>query len=107
MYRQILGAPGYGQGEALRGEIGASSMKARIREEQRKFLRYAKEGRNDLLRRVIEEMMKTKKIRWMKDLVKEFQCIRSQSESSRSMTDGGIKAEMKEGGRKEVEERNE
>ncbi len=59
---QILGAPSYAQEEALRGEIGASSMKARIREGQWKFVRYAMEGRNDLLRRVVEEMMGNKKM---------------------------------------------
>ena len=56
VFRQILGAPGYAQEEALRGEIGASSMKTRLREGQLKFLRYAMEGRNDLLRRIAEEI---------------------------------------------------
>ena len=71
-------------------------MKTRIREGQWKFVRYAMEGRNDLLRRITEEMMENKKSRWMKGLMNEIRNIRVQNKSTRSMTDEGIRAIMKE-----------
>ncbi len=96
VFRQILEAPGYVQGEAMRGEIGALSMKAMIKEGQWIFMRYAMEGRNDLLRRIAEAMMENKKIKWVKNLTKEFKNIRLQNDSIRSMKYEGIREIMKE-----------
>ena len=65
VYRQILNAPCYAQKSALRGEIGASSMKARIMEGKIKLLQYTKsQGDESLLGRITMEMKSMKKCKW-------------------------------------------
>ena len=49
--RKILGAPNYAQEAALRGKVGASSARNRIREGQWKYLRYVLVEENDLLKK--------------------------------------------------------
>ena len=75
--RKILGAPRYAQGAALRGEIGISRMKARIMEEQLKYLQYILRGEgNILIERVVKEMrVQGKKNRWLKGLMEDRKSI--------------------------------
>ena len=75
--RKILGAPSYSQGAALRGEIGISSMKARIMGGQLRYLQYILRGEgNELLERVVEEMRAShKKNRWIKGLIEDRKVI--------------------------------
>lgn len=54
VYRMIPGAPSYTQEAALKGEIGAATMKARILQGQWKYMNYStKEEGNYLLRRIV------------------------------------------------------
>ena len=70
VYRMILRASNYTQTAALRGEIGATSMKARILKGQWKYFNYCvKEESNDLLRRKMEVTKEQNTNRWMKELV--------------------------------------
>ena len=67
VYRVILGAPKYTQVAALRGEIGASKMETRIRENQLKYMKYIEEhNRNDLLKRILDEKKEIKNEYWIK-----------------------------------------
>lgn len=67
VYRVILGAPKYTQVAALRGEIGASKMETRIRENQIKYMKYIEEhNRNDLLKRILDEKKEIKNEYWIK-----------------------------------------
>ncbi len=47
------------------------------------------------MRRIVEEMLENKKIRWMKDLVKQIR-VREKNESIRGMTDKSVRAVMRE-----------
>ena len=67
VYRQIMGAPRYTQETALRGEIGASSMQARIMITRIIYYQYILKGKsNDLLKRIGEEM-KAGGDKWVKE----------------------------------------
>lgn len=66
VYRHILGAPGYAASATLRGEVGASSMKARIIKERIMYVKGITEGRNDLLKEVLRKMMENNESKWMK-----------------------------------------
>ena len=69
VYRHILGAPRYAQIPTLRGEIGASSMMARIMEGYVKYLKYLIGiDSNDLLRRITEERLNNKEDQWTIDI---------------------------------------
>ncbi len=61
-----MGAPTYVQETVLRGEIGASSVRNRIREGQWKYLHYILVEGNDLLRRIGEEMLESRQSKWMR-----------------------------------------
>ena len=71
--RKILGAPGYAQEAAIRGEIGISSMKSRIMEGQIKYAQYVIRGEgNAVLERVVDEMISQgRKNRWIKGLIED------------------------------------
>lgn len=74
--RQILGAERYSQEAAIRGEIGISSMKARIMEGQIKYLQYILRGEgNELLERIVEEMKEKKRNRWIKGLIEDRRMV--------------------------------
>ncbi len=96
VYRKILGAPTYAQGTALRGEIGASSVRNRIREGQWKYLRYILVEGNDLLRRIGEELLESRQSKWIKELVNELSERGLLSESVKSETKESIKQKMRD-----------
>ncbi|XP_050714164.1 uncharacterized protein LOC126997158 [Eriocheir sinensis] len=96
VYRKILRAPMYAQEAALRGEIGSSSVKNRIREGQWKYLRYVLVEGNDLVRRVGEEMIEKRQSRWVKDLLNELRATEGLSVSVRNETKESIKQRMRE-----------
>ena len=74
--RQILGAARYTQEAAIRGEIGISSMKARIMEGQLKYLQYVLRGEgNELIGRVVDEMRERGKSKWIKSLMNDRRMI--------------------------------
>ena len=67
-YRSILQVPRYTGTEFLRGEIGASSSKARHIKNKILFIKHAlKPSGNDLLREIVIEEMNSNKITWFKD----------------------------------------
>ena len=89
VYRQILGAPKYAQTCTLRGEVGASSMKARIIEGRFMFLKSIieiyktktqenanreEDNRNKLMKEILRKT-KLNFLNWMKTTTKHFTCI--------------------------------
>ena len=75
--RKILGAPSYSQTSALKGEVGISSMKARIMEGQLKYLQYILRGEgNDLIEKVVGEMRdQRKRNKWINGLLEDRQKV--------------------------------
>ena len=74
--RQILGAARYTQETAIRGEIGTSSMKARIMEGQLNYLQYILRGEgNELISSIVEEMRVANKSKWIKGLINDRRMI--------------------------------
>ena len=70
VYRQIMEAPRYAQKTALRGDIGASSMKIRLITSTLIYYQYIlKEKGNGLLARIREEM-KISGRKWIKETEK-------------------------------------
>lgn len=66
VYRIILGAPRYAQVCTLRGEVGASSMKSRIRESQIKYIKYIFENETQgLLNKIIQERRENLNNYWL------------------------------------------
>ncbi len=69
VYRQILAAARYAQIAALRGEIGAMSMKNRIIEGQWKYLSYIlRNDENVLWKEIGEITLEQGTNRWIKEL---------------------------------------
>lgn len=66
VYRHILGAPGYTAVATLRGEIGASSMKSRIIKDRIFYVKGILDGKNDLLKEILNQMLECKDSKWMK-----------------------------------------
>ena len=66
VFRQIMGAPKYAPNAALRGEVGASLMTTRIKSGRLQYIRGILQGRNQLLKEVLIEMMEDDKNKWMK-----------------------------------------
>ncbi|XP_043192465.1 uncharacterized protein LOC122365374 [Amphibalanus amphitrite] len=66
VYRQILGAPRYTANCALRGEIGASTMKTRVMKGHLQYVRSTLQGNNQLLKEVIETQLEEKSTKWAK-----------------------------------------
>ena len=87
--RKILRAPSYAQQAALRGEVGISSMKARIMEGQLKYLQYAMKGQGqgkELLSRVVEEMRASKnKNKWIMGLMESRNIVGLRGEADNPM----------------------
>ena len=65
VYRHILGAPSYAPVCTLRGEVGASSMKARIIKGRIMYLKSIYDRNNNLLKEIASEM-EEKDSKWMK-----------------------------------------
>ena len=68
VYRHILGAPSYAQVSALRGEIGASSMTARIMEGKIKLLKHTMKNEESLLGKITTEMKALPSAKWTRNM---------------------------------------
>ena len=66
VYRKILGAPKYAPNCTLRGEIGSSLMKTRIMKGHLQYIRTTLQGRNELLKKVMEIELERKGSKWAK-----------------------------------------
>ncbi len=96
VFRRILGAPSYAPVATLRGEIGASSMRVRVREGQLKYLRHLLVEGNDLVRGVAEEVWESRQGRWVKKMVEEMRKLREVRGSITNETKESIKIKMQE-----------
>ena len=96
VYRKILRAPPYAQEAALKGEIGASSVKNRIREGQFKYLRHVLVEGNDLVKRVGEEMIEKRQSRWVKEVLNGLRVTEGLNVNVRSETKESIRQRMRE-----------
>ncbi len=79
VYRKILGAPRYAPITTLRGNVGASLMKTRIKEGKILYLKSVVETeneqqqvRNHLLKEIIEDMKISGKFKWIKGVNKHI-----------------------------------
>ena len=69
IYRKLLRAPKYTPIAAMRGEVGASTMEARVAKSKINYYKSLRSGRNELLTKMVDKLqeMNTK---WIKDLIK-------------------------------------
>ena len=105
MYRQILNAPNYAQKCALRGEIGASSMKRRVMEGKIKLLQYTKnQGENSLLGRITTEFKNLKKAKWTINMGEYLKTTGISYSDLDIMTKDGIKLKLQRWDHKEWKE---
>ena len=97
VYRYMLGAPRYAQIVTLRGEVGASSMEARIMEGVIKYLLYVQgQNSNDLLRRITEEKLNNKKDSWTIEVTKYVRNLKLEEKNLAEMTKDEVKKIVKE-----------
>lgn len=75
VWRCILGAPGYTPVTAMRGDIGASAMVTRDMKTKLKYIRYALNSGNQMLRTVMEEMLYMKTDSYVKKIEEYIQEI--------------------------------
>ncbi|XP_068218538.1 golgin subfamily A member 6-like protein 6 [Palaemon carinicauda] len=108
--RKILGAPSYAAVATLRGEIGMSEMKTRIAGGRLRFVKGIEEGRNDLLKTILEEMKENENNRWMKETKKWIKDMEMNDRTFRRMGREELKAKIREvDGKKwrdEIKEKN-
>ncbi len=102
VYRQILGAPSYAQIATLRGEIGSSSMERRIMEGKIMYYKSIIESveerdpRNELLKKIVEDMIHTKRYKWMKEIEKSLEEIKLRHQDIKRMDRKEIKEKLRE-----------
>ena len=96
VYRQIFGAGNYTQGAALVGELGASSVKTRVREGQLKYIRYVLEEGNGLVRSIGEEIIVRRQQKWVYAILNEAR--------KEGVIENGVKGETKESIRRKMRE---
>ena len=65
--RKILGAPKYAAVATLRGEIGMSEMRSRIAGARLRYVKGIEEGKNELLKKIVEVMREDESNKWMKE----------------------------------------
>lgn len=66
VYRQMLGAPKYAQVTTLRGEVGATSMTARIMQGHLQYLQSSmEEDGNGIVQKIIQVMREEKRDSWI------------------------------------------
>lgn len=66
VYRKILGAPKYAPNCTLRGEVGSSLMAERVINGRIQYMKRTITGDNELLKRIMEEMVRYQDTGWMK-----------------------------------------
>ena len=71
VYRKILGAAKYAPNCTLRGEIGASSMKARIIKGTLTYIKGIEEGNNKILKAITRDMKLEENNKWM-NTIREY-----------------------------------
>lgn len=96
VYRQILGAPTYAQVSALRGEVGASSMEARIMEGKIKLLKHTMQKEDSLLGRITTEMKAIRSAKWTKNMGEYLKKTKVEYCKLRLMTKEEIKTAVRE-----------
>ena len=63
--RRILGAPKYATVATIKGEIGLSDMKTRISAGRLRYVKGIEEGKNELLKKILEEIREDGNNKWM------------------------------------------
>ena len=65
--RKILGAPKYAAVATLRGELGMSEMRSRIAGARLRYVKGIEEGKNELLKKIVEVTKEDERNKWMKE----------------------------------------
>jgi len=95
-YRSMLGAPKYAPVTTLRGEIGSSSMEARIMETRIKYIKYTiEQGENSLLGRISEEYINKRNSKWSKASLEYFKCAEISFRKLKEISPNEIKNRIK------------
>ena len=85
VFRQILGAPKYTATCAVRGEIGASTMKARVIKGHLQYARSTLQGDNELLKEVMETQLEERSTKWAKMITTQLERVKLTVNNLRSI----------------------
>lgn len=96
VYRQILGAPKYAPISTLRGEIGASSMEARIMKGRMLLLKSILVGKNDLLKETVKDLNISRVSEWAETNRKFKRKLEITDEDLRELSTKAIKKKVQE-----------
>lgn len=96
VYRKILGAPAYAPNCTLRGDVGASLMITRVILGRLQYIRSIMQGRNDMLKEMLEEMMEDEKNKWMKTTKKYLDKVGLKMNQIKNMTRETLKKHVKQ-----------
>ncbi|XP_068221972.1 uncharacterized protein [Palaemon carinicauda] len=94
VYRKILGATKSTANTALRGEIGASSMKARVMDGKLQYLNRTLNGKKEILKIIIQDIQE-KEGRWWKQPAKYLEELSLGIRQIRRMNKAEIKTETR------------
>ena len=95
VYRQILGAAKYTARSTLRGEIGASSMKARVIENRLRFIKSIIDGNKEITKTVLYER-REKNGKWWRETTKAMEEVNMKYADLKKFTAKELKQRMKD-----------
>ena len=91
MWRHLLGIGGYSTVESLRGEIGASSVRARIMESMLAYIINVNNGKFENIKEMMKDAIKRKKGKWYRTVNKYRQDLDLSWEDLLSMDRNALK----------------
>ena len=95
-YRIILGGNRFTPNGCLRGEVGASSMETRIKENKIRFLARNQAKENKIVNEIIEEMLYSYESDWMKRRLEELREFKIRFGDLKTENIDNIKAKIKQ-----------